>query len=109
MRITKMATLKDLHDIAALQAWHVSEQLKKGDLSEFQQAFFLNELARAALAASINIVDANDLLVMMAETAGAPVMPTKPKRTRKPPAKAPAPPMKPKHGKRSLTPRKKSE
>lgn len=115
MRLTKTALLKDLHDAAALQAWHIAEQLKAGDLTVFQQAYFLNELSRAALTASINIVDANDLLAMMAEVVSEPVMPTKPKpsRTRKPPATAPAPPMKTAPKKKlppkKLHPRKKNE
>jgi len=105
-----MALLKDLHDTAALQVWHIAEQLKKGDLSEFQQAYFLNEISRAALTASITIIDAHDLLVMMTEVQPTPVAPIRPKRTRKPSVtRAPAPPTKRALPPKKLYPRKKSE
>ena len=72
MRLTKMVTLKNMEDAAALQAWTTGEQLKQGDLSDFQRAFFLNALARSYLTLSIDIVDAHDLLAQMVETAGDP-------------------------------------
>ena len=89
MRLTKTATLKDLKDAAALQAWQLAQQVEKGDLTEFQRAYLLNELAASFLQLSIDIIDAHDLKRMMGEVKPTVVKPTKPARTRKPAAKKP--------------------
>ncbi len=94
MRLTKASPLADLKDTAGLQAWQTDQQLTKSDMSPFQRAYFLNELAAAYLQLSINIIDANDLKKMMAEMKPTVVQPTKTpvKRTRKPPPTKAAPP-----------------
>ena len=85
MRLTKMATLKDMKDAAGLQAWTTAEQLTKGDLSNFQRAYFITELSRAYSTVAAEIIDANNLHAMMSETVSDKPAPTKKRTPRKKP------------------------
>lgn len=92
MMLTKTATLKDIQQAAALQAWHFREMLNKADFTPFQQAYFLNQLADACLDVSESIIEQNQLGGLMAEVKAsvkkprklAETLTPKPRRTRKP-------------------------
>ena len=86
MMLSKTAGLRDLQHAAALQVWHMRQQLERGEFTPFQVAYFLNELAAAALDVSEEYIKTHDLKGLMVETKARTVKPRRaaPKRVRKP-------------------------
>ena len=88
MKLDKNAGLQDLQQAASLQAWHIRQQLERTEFSPFQVAYFMNELAAAALDVSTEYINTHDIKVMMKEVKARVVTPrprAKPPRKRKPP------------------------
>lgn len=107
MRLTKATSLVDLEDAAALQAWQTAQQLEKGDLTEFQRAYFLKALGTSYASLSDELVKEHGLKGMMAEVsaqraqaAQVPGPKRRPRKTAPPPTKSAPPRPKPKRTKR---------